>query len=169
MIEPSRHVPLRSIPSSATATSAAIEEIVADAIEHFDAERFWPSHLLEDGRPDGMATLFRRRWRDLGLDYPCALGCDSRALGLRWRAAAAARRQRRRFVATEYSAHGALLLGDLGVPLVAMRIRPSYEIARPGAPPRCRSRCCWTRRARGASDNVTIVGVPLLSMVTDHG
>jgi hypothetical protein len=52
MIDPSRQVALRSIPWSTFAASAAIEEIVADAVRHFDAERFWPSHPSEDGRPD---------------------------------------------------------------------------------------------------------------------
>ena len=58
MIDPSRHVPLRSMPWSASEASAAIEEIVADAAAHFHAERFWPSHPREDGRPDGMANLY---------------------------------------------------------------------------------------------------------------
>lgn len=55
MIDSSRHVPLRSIPWSAFEASAAIEEIVADAAGHFDAERFWPTHPSEDGLPDGRA------------------------------------------------------------------------------------------------------------------
>jgi hypothetical protein len=58
MTEPSRHVPLRSISLNATAASAAIEEIVADAVARFDADRFWRSQPIEDGTPDGMANLY---------------------------------------------------------------------------------------------------------------
>src|SRR4029453_13300264 len=57
MIDPSRHVPLRSTAWSSVDASAAIEEIVADALVHFDAERLWPSHPSEDGLPDGLANL----------------------------------------------------------------------------------------------------------------
>jgi hypothetical protein len=46
MIDPSRHVPLRSTPWSVFEASAAMEEIVKDALAHFDAERLWPSHPI---------------------------------------------------------------------------------------------------------------------------
>jgi len=41
MIEHPRHVPLRPIPWRENEAAAAIEDIVADGLEHFDAERFW--------------------------------------------------------------------------------------------------------------------------------
>src|SRR6202030_4286146 len=40
MIDPSQHIPLRSMPWSASDASAAIEEIVEDAAAHFHAEAF---------------------------------------------------------------------------------------------------------------------------------
>jgi hypothetical protein len=58
MIDSSRHVPLLSMPWSVFDASAAIEEIVKDALAHSDAERSWPSHPSEDGMPDGMANLY---------------------------------------------------------------------------------------------------------------
>ena len=42
MIEHARHVPLRPIRWRESEAAAAIEDIVADGLEHFDAERFWP-------------------------------------------------------------------------------------------------------------------------------
>ena len=59
MIDSSRHVPLRSMPWSASEASAAIEEIVADAAAHFHAERFWPSHPREDGRLPALGEQVR--------------------------------------------------------------------------------------------------------------
>src|SRR5476651_979222 len=84
MIDPSRHVPLRPIPWSTREAPAAIEEIVADAASHFDAERFWPSHPREDGRPDGMANLY---WGAAGviwgLDYLARSGATRTRLDFR--------------------------------------------------------------------------------------
>jgi hypothetical protein len=39
--------PYRTRWSESVAT-AAIEDIVADGLEHFDAERFWPAHSLDE-------------------------------------------------------------------------------------------------------------------------
>jgi hypothetical protein len=131
MIDPSRHVPLRSTAWSSVDASAAIEEIVADALVHFDAERLWPSHPSEDGLPDGMANLWVGAagviW---GLDYLARSGVtrlrhDFGPVLPRLLEIGAAELATR----GEYSAHGAFLLGDLGTALVAMRIGPSAEIA----------------------------------------
>ncbi|HKA41838.1 MAG TPA: LanC-like protein [Burkholderiales bacterium] len=131
MIDPSRHVPLRSTPWSPVDASAAIEEIVADALAHFDAERLWPSHPREDGLPDGMANLWVGAagviW---GLDYLARSGVTHPRLDFgpvlpRLLEVGAAELSTR----GDYAAHGAFLLGDLGTALVAMRIGGSAEIA----------------------------------------
>jgi hypothetical protein len=44
MFEYARHVPLRSHAWSESDVSAAINDIVADGLEYFDGERFWPRH-----------------------------------------------------------------------------------------------------------------------------
>ena len=130
MIDPSRHVPLRSMLWSAFEASAAIEEIVADAATHFHPERFWPSHPLEDGRPDGMANLyFGAAGVIWGLDYLARSGAirtrfDFRPVLTKLLEASAAE-----FAAYKYPAHGAFLLGDLGAALAAMRIGPSADVA----------------------------------------
>src|SRR6516164_2701212 len=84
MIAPSRHVPLRSIPWSASEARVAIEEIVADAAAHFDTKSFWPSHPREDGRPDGMANLyFGAAGMIWGLDYLARSGATRMRLDCR--------------------------------------------------------------------------------------
>ena len=57
MLEPARHVPLRPLAWDAEEVRRAIEEIVADALGHFDAERFWPAHPLDDDQ-DGSTSLY---------------------------------------------------------------------------------------------------------------
>jgi hypothetical protein len=130
MIDPSRHVPLRSIPWSTSEASAAIEEIVADAAAHFDAERFWPSHPREDGAPDGMANLWIGAagmiW---GLDYLARSGATRTRLDFRPVLPRLLEAGTAEFATRQYSAHGAFLLGDLGTALVAMRTAPSADVA----------------------------------------
>jgi hypothetical protein len=130
MIASSRHVPLRSIPWSPSEASAAVEEIVADAALHFDAERFWPSHPREDGAPDGMANLWIGAagmiW---GLDYLARSGAARTRLDFRPVLPRLLEAGSAEFATMQYAAHGAFLLGDLGTALVAMRTSPSADVA----------------------------------------
>ena len=43
---------------SESEAAAAIEDIVADGLEHFDAERFWPAHPLDEGVRDGNTSFY---------------------------------------------------------------------------------------------------------------
>jgi hypothetical protein len=61
MIEQSRHVPLRSLRWSESEAAAAVEDIVADGLEHVDAERFWPAHPLDEGIRDGTSIALMVR------------------------------------------------------------------------------------------------------------
>ena len=130
MIDPSRHVPLRPMPWSTLEASAAIEEIVADAAAHFDAEHFWPSHPREDGAPDGMANLYVGAagviW---GLDYLARSGATRTRLDFRPVLPRLLEASTAEFATRQYSAHGAFLQGDLGAALVAMRTEPSADTA----------------------------------------
>jgi len=44
MIEQSRHLPLRRVLWNSRDVATAIDEIVADALTHFDHDAFWPAH-----------------------------------------------------------------------------------------------------------------------------
>src|SRR4051794_41945331 len=59
MIVPSRHRPLVHDPWSESAARAAIEEIAADAIGHFDPGEFWPGHPSGEGEDDGDPSFYK--------------------------------------------------------------------------------------------------------------
>jgi hypothetical protein len=126
MIEHARHVPLRPIPWRESEAAAAIEDIVADGLEHFDAERFWPAHPLDEGVRDGNTSFYIGAagviW---GIDYLGRVGAtkarfDFRPVLSRLTEANQAEIKR---------SHGSLLFGDLGVALVIMRAAPTFAIA----------------------------------------
>ena len=58
MIVLGRHRPLAHDAWSELAVRAAIEEIAADAIAHFDPDRFWPGHPSDDGVEDGNPSFY---------------------------------------------------------------------------------------------------------------
>ena len=58
MIERARHVPLRLAPWDPSDIATAIEEIVVDALDHFDNDGFWPAHPLDDLRKDGNSSVY---------------------------------------------------------------------------------------------------------------
>jgi hypothetical protein len=126
MIEHARHVPLRPIPWRENEAAAAIEDIVADGLEHFDAERFWPAHPLDEGVRDGNTSFYIGAagviW---GIDYLGRVGAtkarfDFRPVLSRLTEANQAEIKR---------SHGSLLFGDLGVALLIMRVAPTFAIA----------------------------------------
>jgi hypothetical protein len=126
MIEHARHVPLRPIPWRESEAAAAIEDIVADGLEHFDAERFWPAHPLDEGVRDGNTSFYIGAagviW---GIDYLGRVGAtkarfDFRPVLSRLTEANQAEIKR---------SHGSLLFGDLGVALLIMRVAPTFAIA----------------------------------------
>src|ERR1700730_14866486 len=59
MIVLGRHRPLVHDAWSESAVRAAIEEIAADAIAHFDPDRFWPAHPSDDGGSDGDPSFYK--------------------------------------------------------------------------------------------------------------
>lgn len=129
MTEPVRHVPLRPIRWSESDAAAAIEDIVADALGHFDPERFWPAHPLDEDVSDGHASLYIGAagmiW---GIDHLCQVGAtkahDFRPILPRLLQASQVEHAK-----WPYAAHGSLLLGDLGTALVVMRLDPSSAIS----------------------------------------
>jgi Lanthionine synthetase C-like protein len=131
MIEQSRHVPLRALRWDASNASKAMEEIIADALEHFSPERFWPAHPLDDGCADGNSSIyFGAAGVIWGLEYltravaPDA-GADFRPVA-RWLL-----KKTWEEMATfgDYAQTGSLLFGDLGTALLIMRLAPEQVIA----------------------------------------
>ena len=78
MIVLGRHRALAHDAWSELAVRAAIEEIAADAIAHFDPDTFWPAHPSDDGVGDGNPSFY---WGAAGviwaLDYLHRIGAVS--------------------------------------------------------------------------------------------
>ena len=130
MIDHSRHVPLRPIRWSDSDASDAIEDIVADALEHFDTQRFWPVHPLDEGIRDGHTSLyFGATGMVWGLDYLCRVGATKTRFDFRPVLPHLLEASQTEFAKWKYAAHGALLLGDIGAALVVMRLDPASAIA----------------------------------------
>lgn len=130
MIEHARHVPLRPVPWSESDAAAAIEEIVADGLEHFDAERFWPAHPLDDIK-DGHTSIYcgaaGMMW---GIDHLGRVGATTSRFDFRpflHRLMEVNRAELPDY--EDYAAHGSLLFGDLGTALLVMRLDPTPAIA----------------------------------------
>ncbi len=131
MIEHARHVPLRPIPWRESEAAAAIEDIVADGLELFDAERFWPAHPLEEGIRDGHTSFyFGATGLIWGIDYLGRVGATKARFDFRPvlpRLMEANRAELPKY--KDYAAHGSLLFGDLGTALLVMRLDPTPAIA----------------------------------------
>ena len=131
MIEQSRHIELRALPWDAAEVTAAIEEIAADALARFDAERFWPAHPLDEGLKDGNSSIyFGAAGVIWALDYLRRIGA-TRAVGdfgpILPRLLDTTRAEMPAF--GDYADTGSLLFGDLGTALLMMRLAPSQEAA----------------------------------------
>jgi Lanthionine synthetase C-like protein len=130
MLENTRHVPLLPLPWSASEATAAIEEIVTDALANADSERFWPAHPQDEGLHDGATSFYFGATGTIwALEYLRRVGATKTSFDFRPTLPHLIETNRSEFARRDYSAHGSLLFGDLGTALVAMRLRPEAAIA----------------------------------------
>jgi hypothetical protein len=130
MIEPSRHVPLRPVPWDQSAVAQAINEIVADALNHFDGDRFWPAHPLDGGIKDGHSSIyFGAAGVIWALDYLNREGATEVRFDFRPTLSRLMDNTRAEMAAYEYSEQGSLLAGDMGTALLIMRLAPEPAVA----------------------------------------
>jgi hypothetical protein len=130
MIEPSRHVPLRPTPWDQGAVVQAIDEIVADALSHFDGVRFWPAHPLDGGIKNGHSSIyFGAAGVIWALDYLKREGATEGRFDFRPTLSRLMDNTRAEMAAYEYSEQGSLLLGDMGTALLIMCLAPEPAIA----------------------------------------
>jgi hypothetical protein len=131
MIEHARHVPLRPVPCSEGEAAAATEDIVADGLEHFDAERFWPAHPLDEGIGDGHTSFyFGATGMMWGIDYLGRAAATKARSDFRPFFPRLIEANRAELPAYKnYAAQGSLLFGDLGTALLVMRLDPTPAIA----------------------------------------
>ena len=133
MIVPGRHRPLAHDAWSELAVRAAIEEIAADAIAHFDPDRFWPGHPRRwDGTTvtplsTGARPASSGRWIICIASVPSA---SPRIFALCCRSFWSGRSPTSKASSpTDYAKHGSLLRGDMGAALLAMRLAPTSSLA----------------------------------------
>jgi hypothetical protein len=133
MIALSRHRPLAHDAWSELAVRAAIEEIAADAIAHFDPDSFWPGHPSGEGEEDGDPSFYKGAagviW---ALDYLHRIGATFVAEDFRPVLPKLVERTIAGFAsasAADYEKHGSLLRGDMGAALLAMRLAPTSSLA----------------------------------------
>src|SRR5262249_39123160 len=125
-----RHVPLRAVEWLADEAQAAIDEIVADALAQFDQAQFWPAHPQDDGARDGETSIyFGAAGVIWALDYLKRAGATRHGGDFAPVLDRLIDANRQQFAKLDYSAHGSLLVGDLGTLLVAMRLRPDAATA----------------------------------------
>ena len=133
MIEHARHISLCPLPWNASEVATAIEEIVSDALAHFDVERFWPAHPLDEGLSDGHTSLYCGATGVIwALEYLYRMGATKIRLDFHPvlpRLMEASKEEFTSENSQEYAAHGSFLLGDLGTTLLIMRLAPTPAIA----------------------------------------
>jgi hypothetical protein len=130
MIEHARHVPLRPIPWRESEAAAAIEDIVADGLEDFDAERFWPAHPLDGGIRDGHTSFYFGATGVIwGIDYLGRVGATKARFDFRPILPRLMEANQREITWEIPRSDGSLLFGDLGTALLVMRVDPTPAIA----------------------------------------
>jgi len=130
MHDPRRHVPLRDDPWDEAVARDAIQHIVHDALDRFDAQRFWPAHPQESYRADGATCLY---WGASGVLWALDHLRREGAVDFDDDLAAAVPKLRSDIAAhyrhEAYPDHSSLLFGTVGADLLAMRLAPDAQIA----------------------------------------
>jgi hypothetical protein len=131
VIERSRHAPLRPDPWDPHVVGAAIDEIVSDALAHFDDETLWPAHPLDEHLKDGHSSIYYGAagviW---ALEYLRRSGATQARFDFGPTLARLLEITRAEMAGYgDYSENGSLLLGDLGTALLIMRVAPTAALA----------------------------------------
>jgi hypothetical protein len=131
MTDHARHLPLRPLSWSEKDAAAAIEEIASDALAHFDGERFWPAHPLDEGIRDGHTSLYFGATGVIwGIEYLSRNGATKARFDFRpflSRLIDANQAELASYGA--YARHGSFLIGDLGTALLIMRLAATSVIS----------------------------------------
>src|SRR4051794_9365049 len=105
--------------------ATAIDEVAADAMAGLDPATLWPAHPV-DGGPDGLGCLyFGAAGVAWALDHLHRVGAPVDAQVFSQLLATALVRNAPWFAASGYPGHASLLMGELGIQLVAMRVAPA--------------------------------------------
>jgi hypothetical protein len=129
MIDKARHVPLRPLEWDAEKAAGAIEEIVADALAQFDAERYWPAHPMDEPTDELLHLYLGATGIIWALDYLRRIGATRAQFDFGPSLPALLEASKAPLPRYEdYVVHGSFLSGDLGTALLVMRLSPSPGI-----------------------------------------
>jgi len=131
MIEPSRHVPLRSDPWDQDAVAQAIDEIVADALHQFGDDQLWPAYPLDGGLKDGDSSIYSGAagviW---ALEHLKRVGATNANFDFRPYLPQLLEKTKTEMATfKDYANTGSLLYGDMGTALLIMHLEPSPTLA----------------------------------------
>jgi hypothetical protein len=130
MFESARHVPLRPASWDGRIAAVAIDEIVSDALEHFDEEGFWPAHPLDNAKDGHSSVYLGAAGMIWGIDYLRRVGATAAGIDFRPVLTRLLETTQAEMAGYgDYSTNGSFLFGDLGTALVAMRLAPAGAIA----------------------------------------
>ena len=130
MIDRARNIPLQALPWDADTVRAAIDEIVSDALTHFDGERFWPAHPLDNAKDGNSSFYIGAAGMIWGLDYLRRVGARAAEFDfgpVLTRLLETTQAEMATY--GDYATTGSFLFGDLGTALVVMRLSPTSAIA----------------------------------------
>jgi hypothetical protein len=102
-----------------------------DGLAHFDGERFWPAHPLDEGIRDGHTSLYCGATGVIwGIEYLSRLGAAKARIDLRpFLSRLIDSNQAELSSYGAYARHGSFLIGDLGTALLIMRLAATAAIA----------------------------------------
>jgi hypothetical protein len=131
MFDPRRHIALSPDAWDEEVARRAIGEIVDDALDCFDPDRFWPVHPLDEGAPEPSTSLyFGAAGMLLALDRLRRAGAAEFGHDFRGLLPRLLTLNREEYAATAYyPRHASLLVGDAGVLLSTMMLAPDPAIA----------------------------------------
>jgi len=130
MFEPDRHFTPSYRPWDEAEARAAIGEIAQDALSAFDPLTLWPAHPQDDDLEDGLGSVyFGAAGVIWALDHLARAGAIEGLPDLAPALAVALARNEPWYGATPYPGHASLLMGDLGIQLVQMRLKPDPGLA----------------------------------------
>lgn len=130
MFKRDRHFGVTSTAWDRDDAGKAIEEIAADALAALDTAELWPVHPMDGEMPNGLGCTYLGAagvvW---ALDHLHRVGALTDAHDFSPVLATALERNAPWFASAGYPGHASLLMGELGIQLVAMRVAPKPGLA----------------------------------------
>jgi hypothetical protein len=130
LFDPRRHIALSTQAWDGAAARAVIREIVDDALDRFDSDRFWPPHPFDQGAGQPPTSLYFGATGVLwALDHLRRAGAVEFGQNFHGLLPHLLTLNREEHAGNPYPQHASLLCGDVGVMLLMMRIAPGPTIA----------------------------------------